>query len=136
MSTCSSEYFFFFNESFDWMTPGAESAALKQVLDFVINQNTTRKKLRLKIKNLNFLQHVIHFFPVLWIRNYLLFRIRIQLWIFPVPDPDQTYTVLIKYSVAELPLFWAALALAPGGQGPGANSGSASDLLGSAPAPG
>ena len=35
-------------------------------------------------------------------------------------------------SVAELPLFWAAPA--PGGQGPGADSGS--DLLGSAPAPG
>ena len=35
-------------------------------------------------------------------------------------------------SVAEPPLFWAAPA--PGGQGPGADSGS--DLLGSAPAPG
>ena len=37
-----------------------------------------------------------------------------------------------KTSVAEPPLFWAAPA--PGGQGPGADSGS--DLLGSAPAPG
>ena len=37
-------------------------------------------------------------------------------------------------SVSEPPLFWAALAPAPGGQGPGADSGS--DLLGSAPAPG
>ena len=35
-------------------------------------------------------------------------------------------------SVAEPPLFWAAPA--PGGQGPGADSGS--DQLGSAPAPG
>ena len=35
-----------------------------------------------------------------------------------------------KTSVAEPPLFWAAPA--PGGQGPGADSGS--DLLGSAPA--
>ena len=33
-------------------------------------------------------------------------------------------------SVAEPPLFWAA----PDGQGPGANSGSGSNLLGSAPA--
>ena len=39
---------------------------------------------------------------------------------------------LKKYSVAEPPLFWAAPA--PGGQGLGADS--ASDLLGSAPAPG
>ena len=39
--------------------------------------------------------------------------------------------VPIMLSVAEPPLFWAAPA--PGGQGPGADSGS--DLLGSAPAP-
>ena len=39
-------------------------------------------------------------------------------------------------SVAEPPLFWAAPAPALGGQGPGADSGSGSDLLGSAPAPG
>ena len=38
-------------------------------------------------------------------------------------------------SVAEPPLFWAAPAPAPGRQGPGADSGSGSDLLGSAPAP-
>ena len=37
-------------------------------------------------------------------------------------------------SVAEPPLFWAVPAPAPGGQGPGADSGS--DILGSAPAPG
>ena len=37
-------------------------------------------------------------------------------------------------SVAEPPLFWAATAPAPGGQGPGADCGS--DLLVSAPAPG
>ena len=37
-------------------------------------------------------------------------------------------------SGAEPPLFWAAPAPAPGGQGPGADSGS--DLLGSALAPG
>ena len=45
-------------------------------------------------------------------------------------------TVCILTSVAEPPLFWPAPALAPApdGQGPGADSGS--DLLGSAPAPG
>ena len=41
---------------------------------------------------------------------------------------------LVLRSVAEPPLFWAAPA--PGRQGPGADSGSGSDLLGSAPAPG
>ena len=39
-----------------------------------------------------------------------------------------------KINVAEPPLFWAAPA--PGHQGPGADSGSGSNLLGSAPAPG
>ena len=38
-----------------------------------------------------------------------------------------------KINDAEPPLFWAAPA--PGRQGPGADSGSGSDLLGSAPAP-
>ena len=39
-------------------------------------------------------------------------------------------------SVAEQPLFWAAPAPAPDDSGPGADSGSGSDLLWSAPAPG
>ena len=39
-------------------------------------------------------------------------------------------------SVSEPPLFWAATAPAPDGQCPGADSGSGSDLLGSAQAPG
>ena len=42
--------------------------------------------------------------------------------------------LLATTSVAEPPLIWAAPA--PGCQGPGADSGSGSDLLGSAPAPG
>ena len=41
------------------------------------------------------------------------------------------YTGKLPISVAELPLFWTAPALAPDGQGPGADSG----LLGLAPAP-
>ena len=40
----------------------------------------------------------------------------------------------VGISVAEPPLYWAATAPAPGGQGPGADSGS--NLPGSAPAPG
>ena len=39
------------------------------------------------------------------------------------------------FSVAEPPLFWTAPATAPGRQGPGAESGSGFDLLGSATAP-
>ena len=42
--------------------------------------------------------------------------------------------LLLFISVAEPPLFWAAPA--PDGRGPGADSGSGSDLLGLAPAPG
>ena len=41
--------------------------------------------------------------------------------------------IVLAGSVAEPPLFWSAPA--PDGQGPGADSGSCSDLLGSAPAP-
>ena len=39
------------------------------------------------------------------------------------------------FSFAEPPLFWTAPATAPGRQGPGADSGSGFDLLGSATAP-
>ena len=48
---------------------------------------------------------------------------KLCIWIFYLPSDI----------VAELPLFWAAPA--PDGKGPEANSGSSSDLLGSAPAP-
>ena len=60
-------------------------------------------------------------------------RLRLLKIILAPPALAPQYWFIVYSSVAEPPLFWDAPA--PDGQGPGADSGSGSDLLGSAPAP-
>ena len=60
-------------------------------------------------------------------------QLRLLKIILAPPALAPQYWFIVYSSVAELPLFWDAPA--PDGQGPGADSRSGSDLLGSAPAP-